>query len=43
MTNKQFDDLFGQPRKKIRKMINLTQFHMDIASSIQVSNRGDYG
>ena len=34
MTNKKFDDLFGQPVRKSEKE-NLTQFHMDIASSIQ--------
>ena len=34
MTNKKFNDLFGQPvRKKADEL--LTQFHMDIASSIQ--------
>jgi|TARA_B110000046_G_scaffold185067_1_gene225439 carbamoyltransferase len=34
MTNKKFDNLFGQPvRKKEGEM--LTQFHMDIASSVQ--------
>jgi len=34
MTNKKFDSLFGQPvRKKEGEM--LTQFHMDIASSVQ--------
>ena len=34
MTSKKFEDLFGQPvRKKEDKL--LTQFHMDIASSIQ--------
>ena len=34
MTNKKFNDLFGQP---VRKLNNdpLTQFHMDIAASIQ--------
>jgi len=34
MTNKNFDDLFGQPVREPDKE-KLTQFHMDIASSIQ--------
>ena len=34
MTNKKFDDLFGQKPRDPKKD-NLTQFHMDIASSIQ--------
>lgn len=33
MTNRQFDDLFGQPARKAEEL--LTQFHMDIAASIQ--------
>ena len=34
MTNKYFDNLFGEkPRKPETK--NITQFHMDIAASIQ--------
>ncbi len=35
MTNKKFEDLFGQPIRKSEDEL-LTQFHMDIASSIQV-------
>jgi carbamoyltransferase len=34
MTNKKFNDLFGQPVRKKEDEL-LTQFHMDIASSIQ--------
>ncbi len=34
MTNKRFDDLFGQKRRE-PKFDKLTQFHMDVASSIQ--------
>ena len=34
MTNKKFSDLFGQPRRD-PKIDLLTDFHMDIASSIQ--------
>ena len=34
MTNKNFENLFGQKRR-ITEKENLTQFHMDIASSIQ--------
>ena len=34
MTNKKFDSLFGQPAR-IANNENLTQFHMDIAASIQ--------
>ena len=34
MTNKKFDNLFGQPTRKKEDEL-LTQFHMDIASSIQ--------
>ena len=34
MTNKKFNDLFGQPARKKEDEL-LTQFHMDIASSIQ--------
>ena len=34
MTNNKFDDLFGQPVRKPSEE-NLTQFHMDIAASIQ--------
>ncbi len=34
MTNKKFSDLFGQPVRNPKKDL-LTQFHMDIASSIQ--------
>jgi len=34
MTNKNFENLFGQKRR-IPEKENLTQFHMDIASSIQ--------
>ena len=34
MTNKKFDDLFGQPARNPESE-DLTQFHMDIASSIQ--------
>ncbi|MDC3024841.1 carbamoyltransferase [Candidatus Pelagibacter sp.] len=34
MTNKKFDDLFGQPSRKPNDE-KLTQFHMDIAASIQ--------
>jgi carbamoyltransferase len=33
MTNKKFDQLFGQPRRTPEE--ELTQFHMDIAASIQ--------
>ena len=33
MTNKKFDNLFGEPVRKSNE--NLTQFHMDVASSIQ--------
>ena len=33
MTNKKFDKLFGKPRDS--KTEKLTQFHMDIAASIQ--------
>lgn len=33
MTNSQFDALFGQPARKAEEL--LTQFHMDIAASIQ--------
>ena len=35
MTNKKFDELFGHPARKPNEE-NLTQFHMDIASSIQL-------
>ena len=35
MTNQRFSDLFGQPVRKSETDL-LTQFHMDIASSIQV-------
>ena len=35
MTNKKFDDLFGQSARKPNEE-NLTQFHMDIAASIQL-------
>ena len=34
MTNKKFSDLFGEPARNPKKDL-LTQFHMDIASSIQ--------
>ena len=34
MTNKKFSDLFGQPARNPKENL-LTQFHMDIASSIQ--------
>lgn len=34
MTNKRFDNLFGQKRRE-PKFDKLTQFHMDVASSIQ--------
>jgi carbamoyltransferase len=34
MTNKKFEDLFGQPVRKKEDDL-LTQFHMDIASSVQ--------
>ena len=34
MTNKKFDNLFGQPVRKSEEEL-LTQFHMDIAASIQ--------
>lgn len=34
MTSKQFSDLFGQPARK-PELADLTQFHMDIAASIQ--------
>ena len=34
MANKKFDSLFGQPARKANNE-NLTQFHMDIAASIQ--------
>ena len=34
MTNKKFDKLFGQPRR-VPDQDELTQFHMDIAASIQ--------
>ena len=34
MTNKKFSDLFGQPVREPKKQL-LSQFHMDIASSIQ--------
>ena len=34
MTNKKFSDLFGEPARNPKKNL-LTQFHMDIASSIQ--------
>ena len=34
MTNKKFDDLFGQPAREKEDEL-LTQFHMDIASSVQ--------
>ena len=34
MTNKKFSDLFGQPVRDPKKD-KLTQFHMDIAASIQ--------
>ena len=34
MTNKKFDDLFGQPARKQEDEL-LTQFHMDIAASVQ--------
>ncbi len=33
MTNRRFDDLFGQPARASEEL--LTQFHMDIAASIQ--------
>jgi len=33
MTNSRFDDLFGQPARRAEEL--LTQFHMDIAASIQ--------
>lgn len=33
MTNSRFDDLFGQPARKPEQL--LTQFHMDVAASIQ--------
>jgi carbamoyltransferase len=33
MTNSRFDELFGEPARKSEKL--LTQFHMDIAASIQ--------
>ena len=36
MTNKKFSDLFGQPIRDPKKNL-LTQFHMDIASSIQAA------
>ena len=35
MTNKKFDNLFGQPARTSEESL-LTQFHMDIAASIQV-------
>ena len=35
MTNKKFDDLFGYPTRKPNEE-NLTQFHMDVAASIQL-------
>ena len=35
MTNKKFDDLFGYPPRKPNEE-NLTQFHMDLAASIQL-------
>ena len=35
MTNKKFDNLFGQPPRKPNEE-KLTQFHMDIAASIQL-------
>ena len=35
MTNKKFDNLFGQPARKPNEE-KLTQFHMDIAASIQL-------
>ena len=35
MTNKKFSHLFGQPARNSKKDL-LTQFHMDIAASIQV-------
>ena len=35
MTNKKFDDLFGYPARKPNEE-NLTQFHMDVAASIQL-------
>ena len=34
MTNKKFEDLFGQPARKQEDEL-LTQFHMDIAASVQ--------
>ena len=34
MTNKKFDDLFGEPARKSEEEL-LTQFHMDIAASVQ--------
>ena len=34
MTNKKFSDLFGQPVRDPKKDL-LTDFHMDIASSVQ--------
>ena len=34
MTNKKFDDLFDQPARKSEEEL-LTQFHMDIAASVQ--------
>ena len=34
MTNKKFDDLFGEPTRKSEEEL-LTQFHMDIAASVQ--------
>jgi carbamoyltransferase len=33
MTNKKFDELFGEPARKPEEL--LTQFHMDIAASVQ--------
>lgn len=35
MTNERFDNLFGQPARKSEQM--LTQFHMDVAASIQAT------
>ena len=35
MTNNKFHNLFGEKPKKSLKMKKLTQFHMDIAASIQ--------
>ena len=35
MTNKKFSNLFGHPVTRDPKKDLLTQFHMDIASSIQ--------